>query len=70
MRIARRVVTSLTRTTLPAAAAVALAALGSPAAAQQPLPPAVPVPAAGSLVTEGITVEGPLVNNFTVPTGT
>lgn len=65
MRITRRVGLALTGTTLFAAAAV-LAAAGPPAAAI-PLPP-VPGVAAAPLVGEGVTVEGPLVNNVNPPT--
>ncbi|MFI2509332.1 hypothetical protein [Streptomyces sp. NPDC018972] len=45
--------------------ALALVAVLGPAAAALPLP----IPAAGGepLVTEGVTVEGPLVNNLTLP---
>ncbi|MFF5158914.1 hypothetical protein ACFY3N_22290 [Streptomyces sp. NPDC000348] len=45
--------------------ALALVAVLAPAAAALPLP----IPAAGGepLVTEGVTVEGPLVNNLTLP---
>ena len=45
--------------------ALALVAVLPPAAAALPLP----IPAAGGdpLVTEGVTVEGPLVNNLTLP---
>ncbi|MEW2396904.1 hypothetical protein [Streptomyces sp. NPDC046862] len=52
------------------AATAAVAVLGALApgavAAQAPLP--LPVAAAESLVTEGVTVEGPLINNLTLPT--
>ncbi|MCT7351541.1 hypothetical protein N4P33_05065 [Streptomyces sp. 15-116A] len=45
-------------------AALALLTGLAPAAAALPLP----LPAAGEpLVTEGVTVEGPLVNNLTLP---
>ncbi|MET7293279.1 hypothetical protein ABZS79_14290 [Streptomyces griseoloalbus] len=50
-------------------AAVALVTVLAPAAAALPLPLPLPIPAAGvePLVTEGVTVEGPLVNNLTLP---
>ncbi|CAL9488367.1 hypothetical protein SUDANB108_03197 [Streptomyces sp. enrichment culture] len=59
------------REKLPAAAlaAVALvAALAPSAAAAGALP--LPLPAAGpeSLVTEGVTIEGPLIQNVSLPT--
>jgi hypothetical protein len=46
-------------------AAIALVTVLAPAATALPLP----LPAAGGepLVTEGVTVEGPLVNNLTLP---
>ncbi|MDN0194155.1 hypothetical protein [Streptomyces sp. S.PNR 29] len=49
--------------------AAALVAALAPVAAAAPAP--LPVPAAGpeSLVTEGVSVEGPLVNNVSLPTG-
>ncbi|GGY95200.1 hypothetical protein [Streptomyces poonensis] len=68
MHTTRRVTTALTRTTLLAAVAVVLGAPGSPAAAQNPLPLPVAGIAAESLVGEGVTVEGPLVNNVNLPT--
>ncbi|GHH30731.1 hypothetical protein [Streptomyces lanatus] len=56
------------RTALPLAAlaAAALVAVLAPEASALPLP----LPAAGpeSLVTEGLTVEGPLINNVSLPT--
>ncbi|MCX4906562.1 hypothetical protein [Streptomyces sp. NBC_00878] len=54
-------------------ASVALIGVLAPQAAAAPLAqPALPLPipiaAAEPLVTEGVTVEGPLVNNITLPT--
>ncbi|MET9764639.1 hypothetical protein ABZ016_37170 [Streptomyces sp. NPDC006372] len=60
------------RETLPAVAllAVALVAVLAPSAAAA-APPALPLPLPGagpeSLVTEGVSVEGPLINNVTLP---
>ncbi|GAA2543188.1 hypothetical protein GCM10010423_47700 [Streptomyces levis] len=64
------------REKLPAVAFAAVAlvgALASPAAAAGALP--LPLPAAGPeslvtepLVTEGVTIEGPLVQNVSLPT--
>jgi len=47
--------------------ALALVAVLTPAAAALPLP--IPLPAAGGdpLLGEGVLVEGPLVNNLTLP---
>jgi hypothetical protein len=42
-----------------------LAGVLSPAAAA--LPPPLPATGAEGLLTEGVTVEGPLVNNLTLP---
>ncbi|GHH90807.1 hypothetical protein [Streptomyces capillispiralis] len=50
------------------ALALALTLALAPAATALPLPLPLPVPAgAEPLVTEGVTVEGPLVNNLTLP---
>ncbi|MFE6198161.1 hypothetical protein [Streptomyces sp. NPDC057838] len=59
------------REKLPAAALAAVAlvtALAPSAAAAGALP--LPLPAAGpeSLVTEGVTIEGPLIQNVSLPT--
>ncbi|GAA2652376.1 hypothetical protein [Streptomyces vastus] len=56
-------------TTLFAAVAL-VGVLGSQAQAQTApaLPLPLPAPAAESLITEGLTVEGPLVNNISLPT--
>lgn len=62
---------ALTRENLPAAAlcAVALVAALAPSAAAAPAPPLpLPVAAVEPLVTEGVTVEGPLVQNVSLPT--
>ncbi|MGW5468143.1 hypothetical protein [Streptomyces chartreusis] len=64
--------TARSRTTLSVAVLSAVAALVtalSPAAAAAPSLP-LPLPAAGpeSLVTEGLTIEGPLINNVSLPT--
>ncbi|WP_320777511.1 hypothetical protein [Streptomyces sp. CRN 30] len=66
MHPTRPVATALTGTALLAAATV-LGALTPPAAAQNPLPLPVAAVAAESLVGEGVTVEGPLVNNVSLP---
>ncbi len=59
------------RKKLPAAAlaAAALVAVLAPSAAAAP-PAPLPLPAAGAepLVTEGVSVEGPLINNVSLPT--
>lgn len=65
-----------TRATIRTAATAALFAsaaligvLAPQAAAAQPaLPLPIPVAAVEPLVTEGVTVEGPLINNITLPT--
>ncbi|WP_199920634.1 hypothetical protein [Streptomyces sp. NRRL S-481] len=52
---------------LPAVALLAVALLGvlAPSAAAAPLP----IPAAGEpLITEGLSIEGPLINNVSLPT--
>ncbi|MEU6822355.1 hypothetical protein ABZ921_17155 [Streptomyces atriruber] len=51
-------------------ALVALAAAAGPvvAATANPGPLPVPLPVADTLVNEGVTVEGPLINNFGLPT--
>ncbi|MFI2379353.1 hypothetical protein ACH5AO_30515 [Streptomyces sp. NPDC018964] len=45
--------------------ALALVAVLTPAAAALPLP--FPAAGGGPLLTEGVAVEGPLVNNLTLP---
>ncbi|AZQ35592.1 hypothetical protein EJ357_20520 [Streptomyces cyaneochromogenes] len=62
-----------TRTCLAVAALVSAAAtvaVLAPAASAAPSALPLPLPAAGaeSLVTEGVTIEGPLVNNLNLPT--
>ncbi|KUL27200.1 hypothetical protein [Streptomyces regalis] len=55
---------------LATVAAAVLVGVLAPVAAAAPAPALpLPVPAAGaeSLVTEGVTIEGPLVNNLTLP---
>ncbi|MFF8399065.1 hypothetical protein [Streptomyces sp. NPDC016172] len=49
--------------------AVALVGVLAPSAAGAPAPP-LPLPVAGvePLVTEGVTIEGPLVQNVSLPT--
>ncbi|WP_328769727.1 hypothetical protein [Streptomyces sp. NBC_00286] len=54
-------------TTLLAAVAL-VGALASQAQAAPPLPLPLPGPAAESLITEGATIEGPLINNISLPT--
>lgn len=51
-----------------AAALVGVLAIGAAPASALPLP--LPLPAAGpeSLITEGVTIEGPLINNLGLPT--
>ncbi|MGI5376313.1 hypothetical protein ACQEV2_19045 [Streptomyces sp. CA-251387] len=54
-----------------AVAAVLLAGVLAPVAAAAPaaaLPLPLPGPAAESLITEGVTIEGPLINNLGLPT--
>ncbi|MGC9541727.1 hypothetical protein [Streptomyces sp. UG1] len=59
--------TTRARLTLAAAVLVGILATGAaPAAAALPLP--IPAAGAGPLVTEGLTIEGPLVNNLNLPT--
>lgn len=67
MRFERTARTVLSAATLLAAAALVTAL--APAAAAAPALP-LPLPAAGgeSLVTEGLTIEGPLINNVSLPT--
>ncbi|MEU9186913.1 hypothetical protein AB0D14_20665 [Streptomyces sp. NPDC048484] len=50
------------------ASAALLGVLAPQAAARPALPLPLPVAAVEPLVTEGVTVEGPLVNNLTLPT--
>ncbi|GAA2270522.1 hypothetical protein GCM10010145_01210 [Streptomyces ruber] len=65
MRTTRRVTTALTGAALLAVTAV----LGAPpAAARNPLPLPVSGTYVETLVGEGVTVEGPLINNITLPT--
>ncbi|KUM72353.1 hypothetical protein [Streptomyces curacoi] len=56
-----------TRACLTVAAAVLVGVLATGAAPASAVP--LPLPAAGpeSLVTEGVTIEGPLVNNLNLP---
>ncbi|WP_105975136.1 hypothetical protein [Streptomyces geranii] len=64
------VVMATTAVLLSAAALVVVLAPDSsaaPAALSLPLP--LPVAGVESLVTEGVTIEGPLVNNLTLPLG-
>ncbi|MET8683239.1 hypothetical protein ABZV77_03405 [Streptomyces sp. NPDC004732] len=52
-------------------ALVALAAAAGPAVAVAPANPGplpIPLPVADTVVNEGVTVEGPLINNFGLPT--
>ncbi|MFJ4282718.1 hypothetical protein [Streptomyces massasporeus] len=61
------------RENLPAAALCAVALVGAlaPSAAAAPapaLPLPLPVAAVEPLVTEGVTIEGPLVQNVSLPT--
>lgn len=59
------------RENLPAVAVCAVALVGvlAPSAAAAPaLPLPLPVAAVEPLVTEGVSVEGPLVNNVSLPT--
>ena len=53
-----------------AVSAAALVTVLAPEAAANPSALPLPLPAAGSesLITEGLTVEGPLVNNVSLPT--
>ncbi|MFE6161723.1 hypothetical protein ACFQ7F_22745 [Streptomyces sp. NPDC056486] len=54
--------------TLLAALALSVAAIAAPASAAQPEGPyAGPLPPVESLITEGVTVEGPLLNNINLP---
>lgn len=50
--------------------AIALVGALAPEAAANPSALPLPLPVAGAepLVTEGVTIEGPLVNNITLPT--
>ncbi|MEU9876398.1 hypothetical protein [Streptomyces phaeochromogenes] len=54
--------------TLFASAAIVGVLAPQAAAAGPALPLPIPVAAVEPLVTEGVTVEGPLVNNITLPT--
>ncbi|MFF3709199.1 hypothetical protein [Streptomyces phaeochromogenes] len=59
--------TAVTATLFASAAIVGVLAPQA-AAAQPALPLPIPVAAVEPLVTEGVSVEGPLVNNITLPT--
>ncbi|WP_344601739.1 hypothetical protein [Streptomyces glaucus] len=50
------------------AALVGALAPGAAAAAEAPAVLPLPLPGAESLVTEGLTIEGPLINNISLPT--
>ncbi|MFH8796842.1 hypothetical protein [Streptomyces sp. NPDC017941] len=63
-RSAVLVVASLAAVTALAAPAAAVAGAAAPPTAESPLPP---LPE--SLITEGITIEGPLLNNLVLPLG-
>ncbi|MFE7896167.1 hypothetical protein ACFU3E_01230 [Streptomyces sp. NPDC057424] len=59
------------REKLPAVALCAVALVGASApaaAAAPPLPLPLPVAGVEPLVTEGVSIEGPLVNNVSLPT--
>ncbi len=60
------------REKLPAAALLAVALVGvlAPFAAAAPPALPLPLPAAGAepVVTEGLSIEGPLINNVSLPT--
>ncbi|MDO0913927.1 hypothetical protein QQM39_24780 [Streptomyces sp. DT2A-34] len=56
-----------TRACLTVAAAVLVGVLAAGAAPASALPLPVPAAAPESLVTEGVTIEGPLINNFGLP---
>ncbi|MFC4471872.1 hypothetical protein ACFPH6_46570 [Streptomyces xiangluensis] len=60
----------VTTTLFAAVALVGVLASQAQAAPALPLPLPAPAaaPAAESLITEGLTVEGPLVNNISLPT--
>jgi hypothetical protein len=62
MRTPARLAVTVSATALLFAAVVG--ALAPPVAAA-PLP--LPLPAAESLITEGVTIEGPLINNVSLP---
>lgn len=49
------------------AVAVTAAPAAAPAAANPAPSPLPPLPAAESLITEGVTIEGPLINNLGLP---
>ncbi|WP_369170238.1 hypothetical protein AB5J49_21440 [Streptomyces sp. R28] len=53
--------------TVAAALVVGVIAPAVTAAPACALPLPVPAPATESLVTEGVTIEGPLINNFGLP---
>ncbi|MFH0519282.1 hypothetical protein ACHBTE_19180 [Streptomyces sp. M41] len=55
-------------TTVAAALVAGVLASVAPAIAAPALPLPLPAPAAESLVTEGVSIEGPLVNNLALPT--
>ncbi|GGW61409.1 hypothetical protein [Streptomyces caelestis] len=58
------------REKLPAVALCAVALVGVVAPSAGAAPPALPLPAAGAepLISEGIGIEGPLINNVNLPT--
>ncbi|QOV37541.1 hypothetical protein IM697_03660 [Streptomyces ferrugineus] len=58
--------TTRARLTVAAAVLAGVLAAGTAPAAALPLP--LPAAGAGPLVTEGLTVEGPLINNLSLPT--
>ncbi|MFB9504699.1 hypothetical protein ACFFS2_05570 [Streptomyces aurantiacus] len=60
--------TAATVALLASAALIGVLAPQAAATARPALPLPLPVAAVEPLVTEGLTVEGPLVNNLTLPT--
>ncbi|MEU5342121.1 hypothetical protein AB0H18_15015 [Streptomyces sp. NPDC020766] len=68
-RTTRRAAIRTAATATLFASAALVGVLAPQAAAAQPaLPLPIPVAAVEPLVTEGVSVEGPLVNNITLPT--
>ncbi|MGX1912527.1 hypothetical protein ACWIID_27225 [Streptomyces phaeochromogenes] len=67
-RTATRAAVRTAAATLFASAALIGVLAPQATAAQPALPLPIPVAAVEPLVTEGVTVEGPLVNNITLPT--
>ncbi|MFF8383991.1 hypothetical protein [Streptomyces kanasensis] len=63
----RRRHTAVLAAALALASACLLPTTAAATAGPGPLPPV--LPAAESLVTEGVSVEGPLINNVTLPFG-